>query len=53
MRHERFDRDFREFGRTAMPGPVRRAIGAIMSRLANRRPDLRDFGLMRHDIERF
>jgi uncharacterized protein YjiS (DUF1127 family) len=61
MRHERFDRDFREFGRTAMPGPIRRAIGAIMSRLANRRPDLRDFsaaqlrdiGLTRHDIERF
>jgi uncharacterized protein YjiS (DUF1127 family) len=67
MRHERFDRDFRKFERTAgpmekqRPGAIRRAIDAIMSRLANRRPDLRDFsvaqlrdiGLTRHDVERF
>jgi uncharacterized protein YjiS (DUF1127 family) len=67
MRHERFDRDFRAFERTAeakekrRTGPIRRAIDAISSRLANRRPDLRDFsaaqlrdiGLTRHDVERF
>ena len=66
MRSERFDTDFREFEQTAepvdrRPGRFRRIIAGMISRLANRRPDLRDFsaaqlrdiGLTRHDVERF
>jgi uncharacterized protein YjiS (DUF1127 family) len=66
MRHERFDRNFCEFAEPAKPEErrpsfFRRVIAGIMTRLANRRPDVRDFsdaqlrdiGLTGNDIGRF
>jgi uncharacterized protein YjiS (DUF1127 family) len=66
MRHERFDRNLYEFAGIAepearRPGAFRRFTARIAGRLANRRPNLRDFpeaqlrdiGLRRSDIERF